>query len=72
MERESIKRNDLPNGVDHKKTHSDTIDGVVGTGHRQTTDAIVAVAQNLDAHTMVLLGEFVKTAEEVVKSADEF
>jgi hypothetical protein len=37
---------------------------------RITADTIVAIAQDFDAHTMVLMGECVKTGKQLVQCAN--
>jgi hypothetical protein len=39
-----------------------------GDGAR-TTDAIVAIAEDLDAHAMVLMGQCIKTSEQFVEGS---
>ena len=60
------------NGVNHKKSHSNAINRVIGSGHGKSRHAIVAVAQNLDSHAVVLLRQLVEAAEEVIQSAHQF
>ena len=44
-----------PYGVDHLESDFDAVLGVARSRHRQAGDAVVAVAQDLDTHTVVLL-----------------
>lgn len=45
----------LLDGVDHGQAHVNTEDGVVGSFNRGSADAVVAVAEDLDAHLVVPL-----------------
>jgi hypothetical protein len=49
-------------GEYHVQTHVDAVAGVEGGRLGQTADAVVAVAEQLNAHATVLPGELVETA----------
>ena len=44
-----------PDGLDHRQSHVDAVGGVLRPTDRKSADAVVAVAQDLDAHALVLL-----------------
>ena len=54
-------------GVDHVQAHLDAVPGVVVAGLGQPGDAVVAVAQDLDAHALVVLRQLVEPAKELVQ-----
>jgi len=53
--------------LNHFQSHFDAVLGVVGVGHGHAGDAVVAVAQDLDPHALMLVGSVVEFAEEVVE-----
>ena len=60
-----------PNGVNHEESHSHAVDRVIGSGDGKSAHAVVAVAEDLDAHAVVLLSQLVEAAKEVVKGSDQ-
>lgn len=49
------------------QAHFDAAMGMIAPGNRQAGNAIVAVAEEFNAQTMVLRGELVETREEIVQ-----
>jgi len=47
--------NNLSDGFNHLQAHVDAVVGVIWPGNWQTTHAIVAIAENLNPHALVLL-----------------
>ena len=59
-------------GFDHVESHLDGAVGMVGSGVGQSADAVVAVAEQLDAQTGVVGGQFVEPREQLVQHAHQF
>jgi hypothetical protein len=53
----NVSLNYLQYGVDHVKSHFDTVPRVVVTGLGEARDTIVAVAEDLDAQAVVVLNK---------------
>jgi len=54
-------------GVNHIETHFDGTMGVIRTGFWESGDAVVTIAQQLNAQTMMLRSQSIKAAMEVEK-----
>ena len=53
---DSSKLPDGSNGCDHWQTHPDNIDGMIGSGDRESRDTVVAVSKDLDPEALIITG----------------
>jgi hypothetical protein len=54
-------------GFNHVQAHLDAAMGMIVPGNRQAANAVVTVAEKLDAQTMILRRELIETCEEIVQ-----
>lgn len=59
---------DVSYGLYHMQAHLDAAVSVIAPGDRQAGDAVVTVAEELYAQTMVFRRELVETGEEIVQN----
>lgn len=57
----------VPYGLYHVQAHLDAAVGMIAPGDRQAGDAVVTIAEELYAQTVVLRRELVETGEEIVQ-----
>lgn len=55
-------------GLYHMQAHLDAAVGMIAPGDRQAGDAVVTIAEELYAQTVVLRRELVETGEEIVQN----
>ena len=56
----------LRDGINHINPQLHTAVGVIRTGIRNPTDTVVAVSQQLDPQTVVLVGQLVKPGSQEI------
>lgn len=57
----------LPYRLDHLQSHVHTVLGVLWPRNGQPRNTVVAIAQNLDAQTLILLGDLIESPEQLVQ-----
>lgn len=63
---------DVPDGLDHAKSHLDATVSVVRSGDRKSANAVVTVAEKLYTEAVIFGRELVETSEQVVEYLDQF
>jgi len=58
-------------GFNHVQAHLDAAMSMIAPGNRQAGNAVVTVAEKLDAQTMILRRELIETCKEIVQYLHE-